>query len=188
MKRCGLLAILVFASGCTIGPPANTVNPNALEVKETEMVLLESTEGTALIDFTDFGGRNAVSTYRWRFQPSTAGASEVSGSGVVFEKFEKTKAGFGTKVLDRKRSRLAVTAGRFAVEWSYGSPSSGWLYLDKEKIRATVLSEADFETYDLKQAVEPVHPPEPADEPIVKGESTAAAELQSTMDEKDKER
>lgn len=107
---------------------------------------------------------------------------------MVFEKFEKTRTGSGTKVLDRKRSRLSVTAGRFAVEWSYGSTSSGWLYLDKEKIQATVLSDADFETYDLKQAVEPVHPPGPANGPVPKGESARSAGLQSTSDEKDKER
>ena len=51
-------------------------------------------------------------------------------------------------------SELMVKAGPFEIEWSYGSWSFGWLYVNKEEFKSEVMPDADFEGYDLKKTVE----------------------------------
>jgi len=148
MRRYAILMLIVAVSGCSSRFPA-VVNPDAIGLAEDEMLIVRSTGGVAVIDFTDFGDQSSVSTYRWRFSASPD-AQELTGQGEVFEKFKEVITDDGARELDRLRSQLYVIAGPFKIEWSYSSAGSGWLYLNKTQIKTTTLPDADFETYKLR--------------------------------------
>lgn len=126
----------------------------AIKLDSDEMLFLSSGRGKALIDFIKFGDQDGESTYRWRFKPSTDEA-ETSGTGKVYEKYEKILTNSESWILIDMivrdiGSELIVHAGGFQVEWSYASKDFGWLYYDPNEITVEILPDADFKTYTLK--------------------------------------
>ena len=130
--------------------PTKQESPNAVNLKENEMLLLRSDQGAALIDFTNFGDEDGVSTFRWRFLSASSGKEE-SGKGEVFEKYERKPFGPCCNELKDIGSQLIINAGAFRIKWSYSSLSACWLYVDKTKTQVTVFPDRQFDFFKLSK-------------------------------------
>ena len=107
------------------------------------MLLIEGPAGTAIIEFTDFGEQSA--TYRWRAR--TRSGLQGRGSGTLAERY--ARAGNNpTRMTDLGSDRL-VSAGFLALEWSYASVESAWLYFDRALGTGRVVSSSGFDTFPL---------------------------------------
>jgi hypothetical protein len=117
------------------------------KLRDDQMVVITSQEGKAAIDFTSFGDSDDNSYYRWRYRSYSEDA-EKSGEGKVFEKYNKIKNDDGY-LLEDIGSELTVRAGPINLQWSYGSPSSGWFYYNSAKLKIKILDDKNFESYDI---------------------------------------
>lgn len=46
-------------------------------------------------------------------------------------------------------SELTVRTGPLILQWSYGSPDSGWFYYNSDKLKIEIFSDEKFESYDI---------------------------------------
>jgi hypothetical protein len=117
------------------------------KLKDDQMVVITSREGKAVVDFTSFGNSDDNSYYRWRYK-SYSENLEKTGKGKVFEKYNRVKKEDGYLVEDIG-SELSVKAGPIILQWSYGSPKSGWFYYNSDKMKIEIFSDKKFESYDI---------------------------------------
>ena len=143
MKTLSRCLLTVFAalglSGCA---------SDAIRLPQGQVLLIQSPEGKAAIQFTSFGDKDGESTYKWRYRAVTAPRTTETGEGKVFEKYNETTVVPAFHRLHDRGSQLNVTAGPFQVEWSYGSKGSyGWIYPGTNTQLIKVLEGIEFESY-----------------------------------------
>lgn len=118
-----------------------------VELKLGEMLLVESSQGQALIFFTEFGDQTEESIYRWRYR-AKGEKKETFGEGKVFEKYERAEKSPDKYILRDVGSQVTVHAGAIQLEWSYGMEgSSGWLYYNSKELKVKKLSGANFNSF-----------------------------------------
>ncbi len=124
-------------------PPPGFAPREAICLAKGQMLLIDGPAGTAIIEFTEFGEQFA--SYRWRAR--TRNGLQGRGNGTLVERFapspDKTD-----RIID-VGSDLLVGAGFFAIEWSYASVESAWLYPDRALGTSRVVSSAGFDTFPL---------------------------------------
>ena len=131
--------------------PARTgssVWQQGVELSPGQLLLLRNRYGAAVVQITEQGASSA--SYRWRFQPP-GGGPEQSGTGRVFERYEKvgeTKDG-AVEVRD-VGGRTILQAGPFAIEWSSGGKERGWIYLDRDRMGARIVGGERFDAVSLR--------------------------------------
>ena len=120
--------------------------PKKLKVTTNQVVRVVSTNGVITdIQFTDFGTTNAF--YRWHSRP-VPGGTVRSGTGVVFENYERHTDAYGGIQLTQLGSRddLFVKAGSIRIQWSYNNTKEGWLYYYPSLGKVEILPSAVFDS------------------------------------------
>jgi hypothetical protein len=118
----------------------------SLSVNTNQVVRVLCTNGAmAVIQFTQFGTTNA--NYRWRAR-SVLGGMVNSGTGVVFEAYERNADAFGGYHLTHlgNPDDLYVKAGDVRLEWSFNNLTSGWLYYDPSREKVEILDSTTFDS------------------------------------------
>jgi len=119
----------------------------SVQVRQGQMLLVTTPSGATLLRFI-FHPEGAA--YEWRYLSSESHL-EDTGTGVLYENYERTPTAEGAIVVD-VGSTLSIQAGPLALTWSYRSPSSGWVYFTRAG--ATVLDDTTFSTFNLQPYLE----------------------------------
>lgn len=113
-----------------------------LRVELGQMLLLATDKGIVLVRF-NFYPEGAG--YDWRFLASD-GDQEIAGSGLLYENYARTPTSSGNQIVDLGSS-LELVIGPMEIEWSYASPTSGWIYFSRGS--AAAVDEMLFESLEL---------------------------------------
>lgn len=130
-------------NGDTPPPPPGFAPREAICLAKGQMLLIDGPAGTAIIEFTEFGEKFV--SYRWRARARNG--LQGRGNGTLVERYAPSPDNPG-RIID-VGSDLLVGAGFFAVEWSYASVESAWLYPDRALGTSRVVSSAAFDTFPL---------------------------------------
>jgi membrane-associated protease RseP (regulator of RpoE activity) len=118
----------------------------SLSLTTNQVVRVAGTNGSiTVIQFTHFGTTNA--NYRWRSR-LVPGGTVRSGTGVVFEDYERHIDAYGVYQLTHRGSRddLFVKSGSVRLEWSSSSLTNAWLYYYSSLGKVEVLPSAAFDS------------------------------------------
>lgn len=116
-----------------------------LRLSKGAMMVVQTKQGTALLEFTAFGEKRA--SYRWRaVSPS---GRRGRGTGTVAEHYQIAARSNNTSQLVDQGSELLVGVGVGTLLWSYADLESGWLYVDQSTTVTRVVASDAFDTFTL---------------------------------------
>lgn len=125
-------------------PPPNS--EQSMEIKARQVVRLEDASGVSLVELTPEPNESA--SYRWR-HVAAGQTNETTGSGRVFEKYDRRRSLSGGYVLTDLGSVLHIRAGPILVKWSHGSEHGGYIYFEPVRVKARILFNQTFDTAPL---------------------------------------
>jgi hypothetical protein len=128
----------------TLSSISGSSNSESIRVQQGQLLILANDDGAAVIKLT-FGEGEA--SYQWRYL-RTGSVSEQTGEGIVYENYARTPTADGNLIVDLG-SELFIEIEDLRVEWSFSGNTSGWIYYIPGTLEVQVLSERDFETFDL---------------------------------------
>ena len=116
-----------------------------LRLSKGEMLVVQTPQGSALLEFTEFGEKSA--SYRWR--AVSLNGRRGRGTGTVAEQYQIAARSHDTLRLVDQGSELLVGVGAGTLLWSYADLRSGWLYVDQSTMATRVVASTAFDTFTL---------------------------------------
>jgi hypothetical protein len=126
-------ACLRFRVPFRILPPTAVIAPRSISLDAGKMILTQTKDGAAVINFTSYGDFGSESIYRWRFRSRTG--AETHGTG---------------RVKDHDGKCSPISAGGVKVLWSWGSKTNCWLYYFDQDVTVHVLPDKTFDIEQLR--------------------------------------
>jgi hypothetical protein len=114
-------------------------------VIQGQMIILKTNEGVAAVKFSFY---YEGAGYEWRFVDRHSRV-ETSGSGILYERYARTKMPSGYYEVIDIGSKVDIIAGKIKFTWSYSNSQSGWIYIDDENINEGSIASLDEKYFDI---------------------------------------
>ncbi len=147
--RAKLLAHLLsvtLACGVIQAAPLDITGTSNKTISATtnDVLFIQTPSGAAaVVQFTSFGSSRA--DYRWRYRAPNSSTIQT-GTGKVVESYDSTRQPDGNyRVTPKSDHDPIVHAGDLRMEWSFGSQTNGYVYVQTNRATIQVLNSSAFD-------------------------------------------